>query len=132
MQSDGSIRPPEPLRPGGGAGSGAIKMESCAVPALLFSFRRGPQIALKNYTGYFANLNASLSAPHMASQLKVVATEVCGPLYARLAPNFIRLRLSMRDFLLIVSSNGAFLLASSWEFVLILRKKRDLEPLVSF
>ena len=37
LQSDGSIKSPEPPRSGGGAGSSAINIECCAVFALMSS-----------------------------------------------------------------------------------------------
>ena len=42
---------------------------------------------------------------------KDVASKVGDPLFARLAPECIRLRLSVRDFLLVVRQSGAFIIA---------------------
>ena len=101
----------EPLKQGGVIYSDSIKIENCAMLAVLFSLRRGLKIVLKNYTGCLASFKASLSVPCMASQLKDVASKVGDALSATLAPDCIRLRLSVRDFLLIVSQRGAFVIA---------------------
>lgn len=49
LLSDGPIKSPKPPTWRGGAGSGAIKIECCALFALMFSSRRGLKIVEEIY-----------------------------------------------------------------------------------